>query len=379
MFVSAVALAFAWIGGHPLSVQEPAEWSRLLDASAYTLSQAIDKGLREAGEGVPFHAELERDKGTVVFSIDVAQGSRTCNVVLDAKSGTVLEKELEDEDHAAEVGACRIGLKAAIDAAVDKNPGRPVEAELVLVQGRPAIRVKVLDGGKLASVDIDAAMGEAAAAQPGPAPAEPAYTDVFRVEAEEWTSTGANPYFILEPGWFLVLEGKDGDKDARLTITVLDETRRIAGVETRVVEEREEAGGRLVEISRNYFAMSRRTGSVYYFGEDVDIYKDGTVVKHEGAWLAGENGARFGLIMPGTPLLGARYYQEIAPGVAMDRAEIVGLAETLETPAGSFEGVLKIRESTPLERGTEHKYHAWGVGLVREEDLKLTRYGRAGG
>jgi hypothetical protein len=30
--------------------------------------------------------------------------------------------------------------------------------------------------------------------------------------------------------------------------------------------------------------------------------------------MSGEKGARFGLITPGTPLLGARYYQEIAPG-----------------------------------------------------------------
>ena len=80
-------------------------------------------------------------------------------------------------------------------------------------------------------------------------------------------------------------------------------------------------------MSRNYFAISRRTNSVYYFGEDVDIYKAGKVVSHEGSWISGLGGAHFGLFMPGTPLLHGRYYQELAPRVAMDRAELVSMSE----------------------------------------------------
>ena len=203
------------------------------------------------------------------------------------------------------------------------------------------------------------------------------FTDTFRVDDADWSSTGANPYFILEAGHVLVLEGKDDGEEVRLTITVLDETKKVGGVETRVVEEREEADGKLKEVSRNFFAISKRTNAVYYFGEDVDIYKDGKVVSHDGAWLAGEKGARFGLMMAGTPLLGARYYQEVAPGVAMDRAEIVGLAETLETPAGKFENVLKIEETTPLEKGREYKLYAAGIGLIKDGPLKLAKHGKA--
>ena len=42
--------------------------------------------------------------------------------------------------------------------------------------------------------------------------------------------------------------------------------------------------------------------------------------------VAGKDGARFGILMPGEPLLGAKHYQEVAPGVAMDRAEILSLS-----------------------------------------------------
>jgi hypothetical protein len=56
-----------------------------------------------------------------------------------------------------------------------------------------------------------------------------------------------------------------------------------------------------------------------YSGEDVDVYKNGKVVEHEGAWLHGSKGATLGLLVPGAPVVGQRYYQEVAPGVAMDR------------------------------------------------------------
>jgi hypothetical protein len=202
---------------------------------------------------------------------------------------------------------------------------------------------------------------------------ESAWTTHFAPDPADLAATGRNPYFVLEPGYTLVLE----DGDDRLVITVLDETRTIDGVETRVVEERESEAGQLVEVSRNFFAIHNRTRDVFYFGEDVDTYEDGVIAGHEGAWLSGAAGARFGLLIPGEPLVGARYYQEIAPGVAMDRAEIASLTETLATPAGRFDNVLRTIESTPLEPGVrESKYYAAGVGLLRDGSLLLVRHGR---
>ena len=120
------------------------------------------------------------------------------------------------------------------------------------------------------------------------------------------------------------------------------------------------------EVSRNYFAICKRTNNVYYYGEDAG-----------GAWLHGKNGARFGLLMPGCPLVGARYYQEVAPGVAMDRAEVISVTETFECPAGKFENVLKTLETTPLDpKEKSYKLYAPGVGLLKDGDLKLVKYGK---
>lgn len=197
------------------------------------------------------------------------------------------------------------------------------------------------------------------------------WTSDFSSEKSDLGPTGRNPYFILEPGYTLTL----ADGDEQLIITVKDETRLIDGVQTRVVEERESKGSHLTEISRNFFAISRRTNSVYYFGEEVDIYENDKIVKHEGAWLSGVNGAKFGLAMPGLPLLKARFYQEIAPGVAMDRGEIFSLSETMKVPAGEFRDCLKTEDSSQIEAGKEFKFYAPGVGLIQEETLKLVKYG----
>ncbi|MCB9897841.1 MAG: hypothetical protein H6825_07555 [Planctomycetes bacterium] len=229
------------------------------------------------------------------------------------------------------------------------------------------------------SVDDGSPVGPPSGAHPDEASAPTPDADTFAEAEGDWTSRGRHPWFVLEPGWQLVLEGEEDGEPVRLTITVLDDTRVVDGVETRVVEERETEDGELVEVSRNFVALSKVTGAVGYFGEEVDLYEDGRVVGHGGAWLAGRDGARFGLLLPGAPRVGERFFQEVAPGTALDRAEIVRLDGELSTPAGRFEGCLEVRESSALEKGSELKLHAPGIGLAQEEDLLLVRYGMRDG
>jgi len=199
-----------------------------------------------------------------------------------------------------------------------------------------------------------------------------AWRDSFPADKASLADTGSNPYFILEPGYRLTLTNT---KDT-LIVTVLEDTKLVDGVRTRVVEERETSGGKLAEVSRNYFAIDRITSDLYYFGEDVDTYENGKVSGHEGAWLAGVNGARFGLMIPGKPVMGARYYQENAPKVAMDRAEIISVTEESKVPAGVFKNCLHTRESSALEKGSEDKWYAPGVGLIKDEDFVLAKVER---
>jgi hypothetical protein len=200
------------------------------------------------------------------------------------------------------------------------------------------------------------------------------WIDTFDMTKCDFSDTGENDYFVLQPGYQLTLEGEEDGADVKLVITVLNDTKVVNGVTTRVVEERESEDGELIEVSRNYFAVCEPDNDIFYFGEEVDVYEDGNI-SHEGAWLAGEDDARAGVIVPADPKVGDKYYQELAPDVAEDRAEVVSLTETLNTPAGNFEDVLKVEETTPLEPGVkEFKLHAPGIGLIQDDVLKLTKY-----
>ncbi|MGH9146785.1 MAG: hypothetical protein ACRD1Q_08760, partial [Vicinamibacterales bacterium] len=121
--------------------------------------------------------------------------------------------------------------------------------------------------------------------------ADSSWASEFSIATSDVAANGRNPYFILQPGYQLVLEGSDG----RATITVKDEVRTIESVETRVVETCETQGEELIVVCQNYFVVNQKTNDVLCFGQDVDIYLGGRVVAHDGAWRVGVDGARFGL------------------------------------------------------------------------------------
>jgi len=194
----------------------------------------------------------------------------------------------------------------------------------------------------------------------------------FPVDPNNLGPTGENQYFVLTPGHTLhFVEGK-----VRRTMTVLRKTLVIDGVECGIIEDREEKNGKPVEITRDYYAVDRSTGDVYYFGEDVDIYKGGKVASHKGSWRSGVGDAKFGLMMPGTIKVGDRFMQERAPKQkALDRSEVIATGEKIVTPAGTFECV-HMRDSSPIERGSDDKWYAPGVGLVKDGKAVLVKPGR---
>ena len=93
---------------------------------------------------------------------------------------------------------------------------------------------------------------------------------------------------------------------------------------TRVIIENEQ---RPTADQRDFTQLLRDVPSItrrLLFRRGRGHLEDGKVVSHDGAWLAGRHGAEPGIIMPDSAfMLGQRYYQELAPGVALDRAEHV--------------------------------------------------------
>lgn len=202
------------------------------------------------------------------------------------------------------------------------------------------------------------------------------FVDRYDVAAQNFTSSSRGDYLVLEPGFQLVYVTKDGDKGPRLVTTVLPETETLAGVEARIVESVEMSGEMPRRVTRQYVAIDKATGDAYCFGRSVDRYDGWRDAGHAGSWRAGEGGARYGMIVPGKPAVGQKFYQTLAGRIATDRLEVVSVGESIKVPAMRFERCLKAVESKPgaTKPGNE-KFFAPGVGLISDGQWKLFRYG----
>jgi hypothetical protein len=129
-------------------------------------------------------------------------------------------------------------------------------------------------------------------------------------------------------------------------------------------------GENRIEVSLNYFAQTL-DGTVCYFGEAVDIYEDGEIVSHEGAWRADARGNAPGIFMPADPQPGMTFQQEVAPGVAMDQATVVHTGGRATLPDGTVVETITVRDFNPLDGSKGTKVYASGVGPIQDATLDL--------
>jgi hypothetical protein len=200
-----------------------------------------------------------------------------------------------------------------------------------------------------------------------------------------------NRYLPARPGTRYVFEGTantdEGVVQRRIVTTVTDMVKVVNGVRTVVIWDRDYNDGELAEEELAFWAQDKR-GNVWNLGEYPEEYEDGVFAGAPSTWIAGEDRARAGIIMPARPKVGLSYLQGYAPEVFFDCAEIVRKDVEVRTPLASYDDVVVVDESSPLEpdSGIQRKFHAPGVGVVRiraigdpeAETLTLTRVSRLG-
>jgi hypothetical protein len=183
-----------------------------------------------------------------------------------------------------------------------------------------------------------------------------------------------NPYFPVSSIAQTIALGTDGGSSVREEVTLLPDTKEITWTggttPARVTQFAGYSDGELVEVAYDYFAQADN-GDVYYMGEDVANYNQGQVTNHSGSWLAGEDGAPPGLIMPAKPVVGMIFHPENAPGIAYETDEMVSVNAQAMTPAGPIDDGLFVKE-TLMEGGTEHKIWARGYGNVEDQSGEET-------
>ena len=197
-----------------------------------------------------------------------------------------------------------------------------------------------------------------------PAGQRSAQTGAAPVDPAKFVAKVDNPYFPLVPGTrFVYHETKDGKTNIN-EVTVLSETKVIQGVTCTVVHDVVQAGGVTKEETYDWYAQDT-AGNVWYFGEDTKEFLPKGVISSEGSWMAGVNNAQAGLIMPAHPAPGAPYRQEYLAGHAEDMGQVVHLGDAVKVPFGALANCLRTKEWSMLEAGTDSKWYAKGLGLVR--------------
>ena len=186
------------------------------------------------------------------------------------------------------------------------------------------------------------------------------------IDPSDFEEGQENPFFPLVPGLTRVYAGETEEGLEEVVVTVTEETREILGVSCTVVRDTAYLDGEVIEDTLDYYAFDR-FGNAWYFGENSLEYEEGLVVSTHGSWIAGEDGAKPGIIMLASPQPGDVYRQEFALGEAEDAGEVLSLFESITVPYGSFTDCLQTEDFTPLEPDAlEYKFYAEGIGVVKE-------------
>jgi hypothetical protein len=202
------------------------------------------------------------------------------------------------------------------------------------------------------------------------------WTDAFKTQkCSSWTPTGSNMYWNLIPGHQANFAGVEtGGDHLKVSVMVTNQVKVMPdGIPTRVVNDTvvNSPSGDLEEIALDYFAICKDTNSVFYFGERTAEYENGKISNTTGTWQHGIDRAHAGVVMPELNLLGAQYYQEVAPNVAMDQGQTVSVTDNSNTKL-CHNNCLKVKETTPFEPGrVEYKIYAPNVGLIFDNGLTL--------
>jgi hypothetical protein len=184
-----------------------------------------------------------------------------------------------------------------------------------------------------------------------------------------------NPYYPLVVGATWRWKGEFRNQPYEQEDVVLNYTRRIDGVITRPVIDRDLVKGTIIAGSIDYYAQDDK-GNVWYLVEATVHYVNGKLTDHADSWIAGKDGALPGIFMPAHPALGEpRFQQEFAPDVAADVEHIVSTSKSVCVPLRCYTHVVEADETTVLSPGVlSAKYYAPGVGLISEDTLSGDPY-----
>lgn len=184
-----------------------------------------------------------------------------------------------------------------------------------------------------------------------------------------------NKWNPLKPGMQFTTTGEvrsaDGSVSAHSVVhTVTGLTKVINGVKTLVLWDRDYSDGVLAESELAFFSQSKRTGSVWLFGEYPEEYENGKLAGAPSTFISGIDKARAGTAMQGSPHRNTpAYVQAYAPSVDfLDCGRVLYKNQRVCVKTGCYNDVMVIDEFNPLDppsTGHQRKFYSAGTGLIK--------------
>ncbi len=212
----------------------------------------------------------------------------------------------------------------------------------------------------------------------GAATADPTLPDWTAATFDASSADITNPNLAFSTNTLSIFEGEVEDGVERIEVLSTTQTKTILGVQTRVIQDIAYIDNVLVEVALDWYAQDT-AGNVWYFGEDVtnynyDEFGNFTGTDTSGSWIADDTTSFPGIQMFANPSVGDEYYQEWAPGVAFDFAEVLSLTGSVDIDFGTFTGnVIVTGEGNtfddPIPTIVENKLYAPGTGLVLIQEV----------
>jgi hypothetical protein len=155
-----------------------------------------------------------------------------------------------------------------------------------------------------------------------------------------------NPLFPIGSLESVVLLGKVDGRPFRSETTLLPRTATVdwdgQHVEVALSQYVAYLDGRIQEVALDRYAQAD-DGSVWYLGEDVFDYVDGSIAVSEGTWLAGRDGPP-AMIMPAHPRPGQVFRAENITGVVFEELRVRDVDVTVDGPGGRVPGAVTMDE-----------------------------------
>ncbi|MFN0280673.1 MAG: hypothetical protein ACKVZ6_01735 [Kineosporiaceae bacterium] len=178
-----------------------------------------------------------------------------------------------------------------------------------------------------------------------------------------------NPLFPISRTRQVIQTGTVGGTPFRSETTLLPQTGTVdwdgTSIQVVLAQYLAFSDGEIEEIALDRYAQAD-DGAVWYLGEDVFDYTDGTISVSEGTWLAGRDGPP-AMIMPAHPKVGDVFRAENILGVVFEEIKVTAVDQTVAGPTGPVRGAITVSELR-LDSTFSHKTFAPGYGEFRTVD-----------